>query len=176
MRGLSDEQLMQNYAAGDMSAFENLYERYRGPLYRYFQRQVRDPATVNDLYQGSWEKLIKARQRYKTAAPFRAWLFRIAHNHLVDHFRALRPTEPLDAEQLVAAGPQPADTIEHEQRELRFRAALAELPHEQKQTLMLKIEGGLALEEIGKITGVERETVKSRLRYATAKLKRSLMK
>lgn len=174
MRGPSDEQLMRRYARGDMSAFESLYERYRGPLYRYFQRQVHDPATVNDLYQGSWEKLIRARRNYRPAAPFRAWLFRIAHNHMVDHFRALRPAETLEPEVIASNNPHPAEVVDEERRGARFRAALLQLPDEQKDALLLKIEAGLSLEEIGKITGVERETVKSRLRYATAKLKRIL--
>lgn len=174
MRGFSDEQLMVKYAAGDASAFDDLYKRYRAPLYRYIQRLVRDPATANDLYQGSWEKLIKARGRYQPAAPFRAWLFRIAHNHVVDHFRSNRQTELLDAEKLVASEPQPSEVLGQEQRQLRFRAALEHLPNEQRHALLLKIEGGLGLDEIGEITGVERETVKSRLRYATAKLKRTL--
>jgi len=174
MRGPSDEQLMRRYAHGDMSAFESLHARYRGPLYRYFQRQVHDPATVNDLYQGAWEKLIAARGRYRPDAPFGAWLFRIAHNHLVDHFRAQRPADALDPEQVAADNPHPADLVENERREARFRAALMELPAEQKDALLLKLEAGLSLEEIGRITGVERETVKSRLRYATARLKRIL--
>ena len=174
MRGSSDEQLMKQYAAGDVSAFEDLYQRYRGPLYRYIQRQVRDPATANDLYQGSWEKIIKARQRYQPTAPFKAWMFRIAHNHLVDHFRSQRETEELDQERMATAAPQPSDALDNEQRQSQFRAALVQLPQEQRQTLLLKIEAGLGLEDIGKITGVERETVKSRLRYATAKLKRIL--
>ena len=117
MRGLSDEQLMRQYAAGDMSAFETLYERYRGPLYRYIQRQVREPATVNDLYQGSWEKLIKARRQFKPSASFRAWLFRIAHNHLVDHYRSRKQTEALDPEQMPANNPQPAEVTEGEEQE-----------------------------------------------------------
>ena len=174
MMSSSDEQLMQQYAAGDMSAFESLYKRYRGPLYRYIQQRVSDPATANDLYQGSWEKLIKARRRYQPTAPFGAWLFRIAHNHVVDHFRASRYTEQLDPENTVSTHPQPTDVLDNEQRELRFRAALLNLPDAQRNTLLLKIEAGLGLKEIGKITGVERETVKSRLRYATDKLKRVL--
>lgn len=174
MRGTSDEQLMKQYAAGDAAAFEDLYQRYRGPLYRYIQRQVRDPATANDLYQGSWEKLIKARNQYRPSAPFRAWLFRIAHNHIVDYFRNRHETQTLDTEQLVDVAPRPSQALGNEEKEKRFRAALQALPAEQRQSLLLKIEAGLSLDEIGKITGVERETVKSRLRYAIAKLKRIL--
>ena len=174
MRGPSDEHLMKQYAAGNASAFEDLYERYKGPLYRYFQRQVRDTPTVNDLYQGSWEKLIKARTRYNPAAPFRAWLFRIAHNHMVDHFRRQRPSEILNPETMVADTPQPAEAFKASEDHSRFRSALQQLPEEQKNALLLKLEAGLNMEEIGKITGVDKETVKSRIRYATAKLKRTL--
>ena len=86
-----DEQLMKSYAGGSMEAFEHLYERHRGPLYRYILRLTGDPATANDLYQGSWEKIIKARGRYKASAPFKAWMYRIAHNHVMDHFRRRHP-------------------------------------------------------------------------------------
>ncbi len=55
MRERSDEQLMKSYASGSMEAFDHLYERHRGPLYRYILRLAGDPATANDLYQGSWE-------------------------------------------------------------------------------------------------------------------------
>ncbi len=174
MRDANDAQLMLQYAAGEISAFEELYQRYRGPLYRYFQRQVRNPATVNDLYQGCWEKLIGARQRYTASAPFPAWLFRIAHNHLVDYYRATRTTEQLEPGRLQAPGCGPGEVLEKHQRDGRFISALKELPADQKDALLLKVETGLGLEEIAKITGVNRETVKSRLRYATAKLKRVL--
>ncbi|NNE05685.1 MAG: sigma-70 family RNA polymerase sigma factor [Xanthomonadales bacterium] len=174
MQGVSDEQLMKQYAAGNMRAFESLYERFRGPLFRYFQRQIRDPATVNDLYQGSWEKLIKARTSYRPSVPFRAWLFRIAHNHMVDHFRANRIFEPLKPEQFASSENEPGEQIDQDQQLKRFYAALKKLPDEQKDALLLKLEAGLGLLEIGRVTGVEYETVKSRLRYAAAKLKRSL--
>jgi len=68
MRERSDETLMMAYADGNMEAFELLYSRHRGPLYRYILRQVSDAATANDLFQGSWEKIIKASGSYKPSA------------------------------------------------------------------------------------------------------------
>ena len=65
MQEMSDEKLMQRYAKGDAKAFDQLYARHRAPLYRYFIRQVGNPATANDLYQGAWEKIIKARGKYR---------------------------------------------------------------------------------------------------------------
>jgi len=170
----SDERLMLDYAKGQIAAFETLYARYREPLYRYFARHVTDPATANDLYQGCWEKVIAGRRRYRDRAPFRAWLFRIARNHLTDHYRATRPQTGL-AESL-ADDPvrQPEQLHAHEDRLQLFRRALAALPRAQRDTLLLKLEGELTLEQIAKLSGESRETIKSRLRYATAKLKQAL--
>jgi RNA polymerase sigma-70 factor (ECF subfamily) len=171
MREKSDERLMQRYARGDAAAFEELYRRNRGPLYRYFLRQVSDPATANDLYQGAWEKIIKARKRYRPSAPFTTWMYRIAHNHLVDHYRRLRPAEPLEESLMDGdhAGPV-QDAMGSEELE-RLRSGILSLPPEQRDALLLKLESGLKMEEIARVTGVSRETVKSRLRYAVRKLK-----
>ena len=82
---------MAEWAAGGLQAFETLYDRYRTPLYRYILRLCGDEATANDLYQGCWEKIIRARRRYRPRAPYRAWMYRVAHNHVMDHFRRARP-------------------------------------------------------------------------------------
>lgn len=174
MRNASDESLMKRYGSGDMAAFEILYERYRGPLYRFYLRHVSEPATANDLYQGCWEKVINFRERYRDSAPFKAWLFRIAHNHLVDHWRASRPTGVLDEESPDSGTIDPSDVVADQERGARLRAALDQLPPEQREVVVLKLEAGLSVEEIGKITGAGFETAKSRLRYATRKLKQAL--
>lgn len=175
MRDISDEQLMQQYAKGDAKAFDQLYARHRAPLYRYFVRQIKNPATANDLYQGAWEKIIKARDKYRPTSPFTAWMYRIAHNHLVDHYRRSQDTEPVETEVLADDRPDPAQgLIDGEQNE-QLRAGIIALPEEQRSTLLLKLETGLKMEEIAEVTGVSRETVKSRLRYAVNKLKRSLV-
>jgi RNA polymerase sigma-70 factor (ECF subfamily) len=175
MREMTDEKLMQRYAKGDAKAFDQLYARHRAPLYRYFNRQVNNAATANDLYQGAWEKIIKARNKYRPNAPFSVWMYRIAHNHLVDHYRRLRPEDPMETEVLSDHQPDPAQgAIVGEQNE-QLRAGITALPMEQRDTLLLKLETGLKMEEIARVTGVSRETVKSRLRYAVNKLKRSLV-
>jgi len=174
MRESSDEVLMIAYGTGDVAAFELLYERYRGPLYRYFRRQLADATAANDLYQGCWEKVIKARGRYRKSSPFKAWLFRIAHNHLVDFYRAARPAEPLSGSEHGPDHEQPLATVTRSERQALFRSALIDLPPEQRDVLLLKLESGFNIEEIGRITGVGSETAKSRLRYATRKLKQVL--
>ena len=175
MREITDEKLMRQYAKGDAKAFDQLYARHRAALYRYFIRQVNNPATANDLYQGAWEKIIKARDSFRPKAPFKVWMYRIAHNHLVDHYRRLRPEDSVEPDDLSDTRGDPSKSaIESEQNEL-LRAGIIALPVEQRDALLLKLETGLKMEEIATLTGVGRETVKSRLRYAVNYLKRSLV-
>jgi RNA polymerase sigma-70 factor (ECF subfamily) len=174
MREPSDEALMAAYAGGDVSAFERLYARYRGPLYRYILRQVGDAPTANDLYQGSWEKIIKAREKYSASAPFKAWMYRIAHNHLVDHFRRIRPLAELSPENMASGNPGPEQVAMGAQAAASLTEAVLQLPREQREALLLKLESGLDLQSIAEVTGVNPETAKSRLRYALGKLRNSL--
>ena len=173
MRETTDEQLMQQYAKGNAQAFDQLYARHRGALYRYFRRQVGDEATANDLYQGVWEKIIRGRKKYRSSSPFTAWMYRIAHNHLVDHYRRAKPVTHIEMDTLTDHQAQPGEqAIDGQQRE-HLQQNIAALPAEQRNTLLLKLETGLKMEEIASVTGASRETVKSRLRYAVDKLKRS---
>jgi RNA polymerase sigma-70 factor (ECF subfamily) len=175
MREMSDEKLMQRYAKGDAKAFDLLYARHRAPLYRYFVRQVNDPATANDLYQGAWEKIIKARNKYRPTSPFKVWMYRIAHNHLIDYYRRVRPVDSVEPDTLSDTKPDISQSlIEGEQREM-LRTGITALPSDQRNTLLLQLETGLKIEEIASVTGVGKETVKSRLRYAVNYLKRSLV-
>ena len=157
-----------------MEAFDHLYERHRGPLYRYILRLAGDPATANDLYQGSWEKIIKSRGRYKASAPFKAWMYRIAHNHVMDHFRRRRPEGDADPDEVSSKQPQPDEQMTSQNRREELLAAINSLPADQKDALILKMETGLDLQTIAEVTGVNPETAKSRLRYAVKKLKQIL--
>lgn len=175
----SDEALMRAWVDDDVAAFEQLYSRHRGRLYRFLLRQLRDQATADELFQDVWQRIIAARAGWKPEAAFSTWLFRIAHNRLADHWRAssYRPPAPADADERAARIPDP-DTPERtlsqfEQRRL-LQLALDALPAEQREVLLLRLEQELTLEEIGAITGVGRETVKSRLRYAMDKLRARL--
>lgn len=174
MREKTDEQLMQQYAKGNAQAFDQLYARHRGALYRYFRRQVNDEATANDLYQGVWEKIISARKKYRSSAPFTAWMFRIAHNHLIDHYRRSKPVGQTEMDSLPDLQAEPTEQAIDGQQRVKLQNGIAALPPEQRNTLLLKLETGLKMEEIASVTGASRETVKSRLRYAVDKLKRSL--
>jgi RNA polymerase sigma-70 factor (ECF subfamily) len=175
----TDEELMLAYGAGEVSAFEELYGRHRGPLFRFMMRQVREHGTAEELYQDVWQKVITARERYRPEAKFSTWLYQIAHNRLTDHWRALshRPPPPEDAVERAEREPDP-QTPERQlsafEERRRLQLALEELPPDQREVVMLRLEQELSLEEIGEITGVGRETVKSRLRYAMDKLRQRL--
>jgi RNA polymerase sigma-70 factor (ECF subfamily) len=179
---MSDEEdatLMCRYVRGDARAFERLYQRHRGPLYRYLMRHTRNTDTANDLFQEAWSKLIATRERYEPRAKFQTFLFHIAHNCFIDHCRrrGARPAGADDAalESLAApATTQPDRHAESSQILMRYRAALASLPAEQRDVFLLHEESGLSLEEIARISGVGAETAKSRLRYALAKLRAAL--
>src|SRR5690606_20380596 len=103
----SDEALMLAYAGGDVAAFEALYGRHRLRLYRFLLRQLRDPTLADELFQDVWQKLIAARESWTPEAAFATWLYRIAHNRLTDHWRALRhrPPAPADADERTARVP-----------------------------------------------------------------------
>jgi RNA polymerase sigma-70 factor (ECF subfamily) len=175
----SDETLMLAYAAGQVVAFERLYARHRGRLYHFLLRQLRNGALADDVFQDIWQRVIAAREDWTPEASFASWLYRIAHNRLADHWRALqyRPPAPENADERTARIPDP-DTPERTLSEFEQRRtiqlALDELPEEQREVILLRLEQELTLEEIGAITGVGRETVKSRLRYAMDKLRTRL--
>ena len=167
---------MLSFQAGEPAAFEALYRRYRAPLYRYFARQV-EAMFVDDLFQDTWLKVIRAKARYRPGAPFQAYLYRIAHNALVDHYRRrAQPALPTATDALDPPDDAPGPERNALAAELRaaFVAALAALPHEQRETFLLHEEAGLTLEQIADVVGSGRETVKSRLRYAVKRLRETL--
>ena len=177
-----DAALMLRYRAGDMRAFESLYARHKGPLYRYLQRMCRDREVCNDIFQETWSKLITSKDRYESRAQFTTFLFHIAHNCAIDHFRRAsrrhdgRTEDVVDIQDRLPGSDvdRPDAKLSESQLQNAFAHALAQLPQEQRDVFVLREETGLTLEEIGQITGVTMETAKSRLRYALNKLRATL--
>jgi RNA polymerase sigma-70 factor (ECF subfamily) len=181
---VDDATLMLRYARGDVRAFELLYERHKGSLYRYLLRLCRSPDLANDLFQEAWGKVIATRARYQAKAQFNTYLFHIAHNCAIDHFRrasSVQERSSEDADGVIASLPAamsewPETQAVAAQVRADFAHALAALPQEQREAFVLYEETGMSLEEIGKVSGVTMETAKSRLRYAVAKLRAALSK
>lgn len=165
---------MLAYAAGDSAAFEVLYRRHKDALYRYLLRGTGAPEHAAELFQDVWQNLIRSRLRYRATAPFGAWLFRLGHNRMMDHWRAQRPQAELPADLPAPESERPDATVARQEGAARLLRALAALPPEQREIIVLREERDLTLEEIAQIQGVGRETVKSRLRYALAKLREVL--
>jgi len=183
MKDLPDEELMLNYAAGDTKAFEILYTRHRGGLYRYLARQCRNNAIAEELFQDVWMNLIRTRERYTVKAKFTTFVYRMAHNKLIDHYRKQSKGVPAsfddeDCPDLDMIEDQnsetPIEILEKEEKLERLKKMVNLLPDAQREAFLLREESGLKLEDIADITGVNVETAKSRLRYAVSKLKASL--
>lgn len=190
--GADDEALFTAYNAGDASAFDTLYARYRGALYRYFLRQV-DRDAANDCYQVLWLKVIDNRLRYRPDAPFKHYLYTLAHNVLMDHHRKnrrlvsevdaprtlLSDTHNPEADveladlprQVHSAASDPALVVDGQRLLEALHALVQGLPLHQREVWLLRQETDLSLEEIAQVTRATAEGVKSRLRYARDKLK-----
>jgi RNA polymerase sigma factor (sigma-70 family) len=173
----ADEQLMLAYRQGDAGAFQALYARHKGPLYRFVLRAVKERALAEELYQEIWMRVIEARGRYAVRAKFTTWLYTIAHHRLADHWRkrGLKLVEALEADDPPAPrGFEPEARAEGRQDLQRLAAALAGLPEVQRETFLLHEEAGMTIGEIALATGATEEAAKSRLRYALAKLREAL--
>lgn len=175
----SDETLMMAYARGDAASFEVLYRRHRGTVYAFLMRSLGRRDQADDCFQDVWSRVITARIGYRVEARFTTWLLQIAHNLLIDRYRRQKPDVPLDvlpesSLHLADDAPGPEVGLSEFERHKQLRDAIAALPAEQRHAVLLRLDQELSLEEIATITGVGRETVKSRLRYAMDKLRESL--
>lgn len=172
---------MLAYAGGDAAAFDALYARHRGAVYRYMLRSVKDRGAAEELYQDVWMRVIEARARYSPTAKFTTWLFTIAHHRLVDHWRArglnvvsLDEEDAAVAEPVAAPAFEPERIAEARQSLDRLAAALAALPLAQREAFLLHHEGDLTAAQIAEVTGTHEEAAKSRLRYAMKKLREAI--
>ena len=172
-----DSTLMLRYCDGDVAAFEVLYRRHNDAVFCYLLRLCQHRDTAEDVFQDVWGKIVKARDSYRPTAKFTTFLYRVAHNCFIDHIRRnKRHTQTADVEP--DTQPNPADLPEVEtERSLarrRLEAALQELPEEQRDVFLLSEEAGLSLDQIASVTDSNRETAKSRLRYAVNKLRAAI--
>jgi RNA polymerase sigma-70 factor (ECF subfamily) len=167
-----DEELMLAYGRGEAAAFEALYKRHRGALYRFMLRSIKQRAPAEELFQEAWIRVIESRSRYSPQARFTTWLYTIAHNILVDHWRRKGLTlVQLDEDATPAAPDNPARQAEARESLARLLQAIEALPAAQREAFLLHEEAGLSVTQIAAVTGAGEEAAKSRLRYAMAKLK-----
>ncbi|MEN9396272.1 MAG: hypothetical protein RLZ81_802 [Pseudomonadota bacterium] len=183
-----DHHLMLAYAAGDASAFDVLYARHEGALYR-FVRRVLGPALAaqaDEVFQDTWLRIVAARASFSPqGASWRTWAFTIAHHAAMDRLRVSGrelsmdgmggddSDDPLDWLQgaLDAAHPSTEDLAFWRAAGKQLLACLEQLPAVQRAAFLLHHEDGASVEELARSLGLGFETAKSRLRYALQKLR-----
>jgi RNA polymerase sigma factor (sigma-70 family) len=183
---MPDEDLMRAYAQGDMAAFDELYSRNEGALFRFVRRVLGAPlaAQADEVFQDTWMRIVTARESFvPQGASWRTWAFTIAHNLAIDRLRTSGrevSVTPHDE------GDEPFDWLEgaidashpSSEDEAFWRAAgrqmlhcLDELPDVQRAAFLLHHEDGASVEDMARQLGLPFETAKSRLRYALKKLR-----
>lgn len=185
---LTDAQLLCAHARGETSAFEVLYDRYDRRVFDYIRRLVEGHvALAEDLSQETWMNVAKSAAQFDASkARFITWLFTIAHNKVMDHYRKRDPVEshprvPSDAD---VDAPQdcelegddtsaPELLTQNRQFALAFVHGAQALPQQQREAFLLFAQE-LSLLEISQLTGAPVETVKSRIRYARNSLRTTL--
>ncbi|RBP48934.1 RNA polymerase sigma-70 factor (ECF subfamily) [Arenicella xantha] len=170
---MRDESLMAAYAKGDAIAFDELYARHKHAVFQFLRRQCPSVQVCEELVQDTWLAVIHGAPNYQPTAQFRTWLYRMAHNRLVDHWRRFGSSSNVLFEELSDALAVLPDTTTREIELDDLLLQLEQLPQEQVETLLLKT-AGFSHTEIADITSTKPETVKSRLRYATQRLRVSM--
>jgi RNA polymerase sigma-70 factor (ECF subfamily) len=145
--------------AGDADAFGQLYELHVDRVYRYVAYRVKTEHEAEDLTEQVFLKAWEAMPRYEDRGlPFRAWLFRLAHNLVIDHYRVRRSdvslNELLDSDQSYEpSGPDPQVEVEARLDADEVRLAVRRLGEEQRQVVLLRFVEGLSHSEVADILG-----------------------
>lgn len=187
----ADESLMLAFKSGDARAFATLVSRHRQPVFNFILRYVGHRQRAEDLLQETWLKVVRSSSDWEPKARFTTWVYTIARNLCVDSARkeAYRATDSLDAPasadegdgrtkgELVAdeAGATPDRGAHNARLRPVLERAIASLPAEQREVFLLREYQGIGFKEIAEVTGVNENTVKSRMRYALEGLRKKLM-
>lgn len=196
MTQITDEALLAQYVDGDFSAFEQLYARNKGGLYRYLLRQVHNKSLVEDLFQEVWGKVISHSQNYQHSANFRTWLYTIARNKVIDHVRHMQVVDQVikpnceDEQHVSNSGSEHDVNLEQNHSQgfnqrpdklhnqlLQAQAidyCMNKLPKHQLDCFLLKEEGGLTTAAIAHIVDISLEAAKSRLKACYKNLRSCL--
>ncbi|MBF7073339.1 sigma-70 family RNA polymerase sigma factor [Glaciecola sp. MH2013] len=179
----SDEDLMGAYATGNLAAFETLYLRHKGSLFRYLLRQVKNQGQAEDLFQEVWAKVIRAASTYRSSAKFTTWLYTIARNKVIDSVRHIKVVDtveeaPSESTTSNTEGSDDSQTPDLYLKRSRQSSALEHcinnLPRHQLDCFLLKEEGGFSANAISDITEAKLEAIKSRLKSAYKNLRSCL--
>ena len=171
--GTTDAELMSRVRDGELERLSELFERHHRRLFGFFQRLVGDRSAAEDLVQEVFVRLLKCRHTFRDEAEFAPWLFGVARNAAVDHFRS-RPRELQenpDAPEPEAPQPHPVERIERRERSEHLQAALARLSPERREVLLMARFGEMRYEAIGGLLGCSAGAVKLRVHRALRELR-----
>lgn len=180
-----DALLVKQYVAGDESALATLIDRHQSKIYGFIYSKISDRDITDDIFQDTFIKVIKTLKSnsYNEEGKFLPWVMRIAHNLIIDHFRRnkkmpmFRETEEFSIFSIMTDNSM---TIENQmitnQVEKDLRKIIDELPHDQKEVLMMRIYQDLSFKEISELTGVSINTALGRMRYALMNLRKVIEK
>ncbi len=168
-----DKKLVKRYLKGDEQAFDLLYQRYRQTVFSYLQGVMNNRSVAEELYQQTWIKVAANLCRYRHRDSFKAWILRIARNAAMDHFRREKRFVALDDKQLPSpdsTAASPRVEVDRQQTEEKLQQAINELPAEQKEVVLLRLQE-MAFKEIARVQEVSINTVLGRMRYAILNLR-----
>ncbi len=158
-------------ARANPAAFKPIYAEYAPRIYRYCLRRVSSPQEAEDLTSLTFTRALASISSFRGGS-FAAWLFRIAHNAVINHLRSRRPTVPLED---VATVAEPNEGPLVGLMDAQYREAVAHLvaalPDEQRELLTLKVEGGLSAREIGEVVGKSETAVRMALSRIVQRLR-----
>lgn len=179
----SDADLLAAFAKGDASALDRLVARYRQALFSWLMGMTGNRADAEDLFQDIWCRVIRHAGRFNDVS-FKAWLWKIARNILIDFRRKRKPDISLDAvededdqplvNQLTARDIGPAESVELDDMTKRVLGAVASLPDVQRAVFLMRVQGNLSFGEIAATLGIPLNTALGRMHDAMTKLKKLL--
>ena len=164
MHSATDEDLMLQVRNGAGETLGVLFDRYHAPLFSFYCKLTGDRTLSDDLVQEVFLRVLRYRQSYQPGTPFRAWIYQIARNARIDHFRKTRPQAAFDPAMLPPV--LPADSAQEQQEAALLHTALQRLPEEKREVLILSRFQELKCEEIARLVGCEVTTVRVRIHRA----------
>ena len=171
----NEESLVRRAQQRDEEAFAQLYEEYFDKIYRYIALRIGDRMEAEDITQRVFLNAIKAIPSFKwKGVPFSAWLFRIAHNQVVDYLRkkTKRATAPLE-ETLVTSDDNPQLILEHKLDIEKLTAATKKLTPAQQEVISLRFAGDMPIAQVAKVMGKSEGAVKALQHSAIAALRKA---
>jgi RNA polymerase sigma factor (sigma-70 family) len=169
MHSATDEDLMLQVRDGAGETLGVLFDRYQAPLFNFYCKLTGNRSLSEDLVQEVFLRILRYRQSYQAGTPFRAWIYQIARNARIDHFRKVRPQTELQPEMLPPV--VPTDSAQERQQAAMLHNALMRLPEEKREVLLLSRFQELKCEEIARLVGCEVSTVRVRIHRALQELR-----